>query len=108
VRCGMLIKSVTGLELAGSVTSWHGDNLPIVEAGTELVVKFRFPCLFASGAYFMNAGVQGMIGEEHVYLDRWIDGIMFKVMHESGRLATTTMDLDIRPDIRVMHGVTEQ
>lgn len=108
VRCGMLIKSVTGLELAGSVTSWHGDNLPIVEAGTELMVKFRFPCLFASGAYFMNAGVQGMIGEEHIYLDRWIDGIMFKVMHESGRLATTTMDLDIRPDIHVMHGVTAQ
>lgn len=108
VRCGMLIKSVTGLELAGSVTSWHGDNLPIVEAGTEIVVKFRFPCLFASGAYFMNAGVQGMIGEEHIYLDRWIDGIMFKVMHESGRLATTTMDLDIRPDIHVMHGVTAQ
>lgn len=108
VRCGMLIKSVTGLELAGSVTSWHGDNLPFVEAGTELVVKFRFPCLFASGAYFMNAGVQGMIGEEHVYLDRWIDGIMFKVIHEPGRLATTTMDLDIKPDIHVLHGVTTQ
>lgn len=108
VRCGMLIKSVTGLELAGSVTSWHGDNLPFVEAGTELMVRFRFPCLFASGAYFMNAGVQGMIGEEHVYLDRWIDGIMFKVIHEPGRLATTTMDLDIKPDIRVMHGVTAQ
>jgi len=108
VRCGMLIKSVTGLELAGSVTSWHGDNLPIVEAGTELMVKFRFPCLFSSGAYFMNAGVQGMIGEEHIYLDRWIDGIMFKVIHEPGRLATTTMDLDIKPDIRVMHGVTAQ
>lgn len=105
VRCGMLIKSVTGLELAGSVTSWYGDNLPVVDAGAELVVKFRFPCLFASGAYFMNAGVQGMVGEEHVYLDRWIDGIMFKVMHEPGRLATTTMDLDITSDIRVMQGV---
>jgi lipopolysaccharide transport system ATP-binding protein len=108
VRCGMLIKSVTGLELAGSVTSWYGDNLPVVEAGTELVVKFRFPCLFASGAYFMNAGVQGMIGEEHVYLDRWIDGIMFKVIHEPGRLATTTMDLDIKPEIRIMQGVVAQ
>lgn len=108
VRCGMLIKSVTGLELAGSVTSWHGDNLPFVDAGTELVVEFRFPCLFASGAYFMNAGVQGMLGEEHLYLDRWIDGIMFKVVHEPGRLATTTMDLDIKPDIRVMHGVAAQ
>ncbi len=108
VRCGMLIKSVTGLELAGSVTSWYGDNLPVVEAGTELVVKFRFPCLFASGAYFMNAGVQGMIGEEHIYLDRWIDGLMFKVIHEPGRLATTTMDLNIQPDICVMHGVATQ
>jgi lipopolysaccharide transport system ATP-binding protein len=107
-RCGMLIKSVTGLELAGSVTSWHGDNLPLVEAGTELMVRFRFPCLFLSGAYFMNAGVQGMVGEEQVYLDRWIDGIMFKVIHEPGRLATTTMDLDIKPEIRVMHGVTAQ
>ena len=101
VRCGMLIKAVTGLDLAGCVTSWHGDDLPKVEAGSELEVRFRFPCLFASGAYFLNAGVQGSLAGEDVYLDRWIDGAMFKVLHEDGRLATTTMDLDIRPEIRV-------
>lgn len=101
VRCGMLIKTVTGLELAGCITSWHGESLPRVEAGSELEVRFRFPCLFASGTYFLNAGVQGTLGSEHVYLDRWIDGAMFKVIHEPRRLATTTVDLDIRPEVRV-------
>ena len=108
VRCGMLIKTITGLDLAGCVTSWFGDSLPHVPAGAELEVLFRFPCLFASGAYFLNAGVQGCLGEEHVYLDRWIDGAMFKVIHEPGRLATTTMDLDIKPEVRVTQSVSVQ
>ena len=106
VRCGMLIKTVTGLELAGCITSWRGDSLPNVDAGAELDVRFRFPCLFASGAYFLNAGVQGSVGGAHVYLDRWIDGAMFKVLHEPGRLATTVMDIGIRPEIHVANGVT--
>ena len=102
VRCGMLIKSVTGLDLAGCVTSWAGSSLAWVDAGTVLEVRFRFPCMFASGAYFLNAGVQGRLGEEEVYLDRWIDAVMFKVIHEPGRLATTTIDLDIAPELVVM------
>lgn len=101
VRCGMLIKGVTGLELAGCVTSWMGDSLSWVEAGSELEVRFRFPCMFSSGAYFMNAGVQGCLDGEEVYLDRWIDVLMFKVIHEPGRLSTTTIDLDIAPTIGI-------
>lgn len=99
VRCGMLIKSVTGLDLAGCVTAWGADSLSWVDAGAMLEVRFRFPCMFASGAYFLNAGVQGCLDEEEVYLDRVIDAVMFKVIHEPGRLATTTMDLDIIPSI---------
>ena len=101
VRCGMLIKSVTGLELAGCVTSWTGENLPLVGANDEITVRFRFRCSFASGSYFLNAGVQGRLGEEEIYLDRWIDAAMFKVIHEPGRLTTTIMDLDISPEINV-------
>lgn len=99
VRCGMLIKTVTGLDLAGSVTSWEADSIAWVEAGSVLEVSFRFPCLFASGAYFLNAGVQGAVDGQDVYLDRWIDATMFKVIHEPGRLTTTTMDIDIVPAI---------
>ncbi|MGB3462372.1 MAG: ABC transporter ATP-binding protein [Rhodanobacter lindaniclasticus] len=102
VRCGMLIKNVTGLDLAGSVTSWAENSLTWVNAGTVLDVRFRFPCMFASGAYFLNAGVQGCLGEEEVYLDRWIDVVMFKVIHEPGRLTTTTIDLDITPALEIV------
>ena len=105
VRCGMLIKSVTGLDLAGCVTSWVGSSVAWVDAGTVFEVRFRFPCMFASGAYFLNAGVQGRLGEEEVYLDRWIDAVMFKVIHEPGRLATTTIDLDIAPELVIMSAV---
>jgi lipopolysaccharide transport system ATP-binding protein len=105
VRCGMLIKSITGLELAGCVSSWRGESLPEVAAGVELEARFRFPCMFAPGAYFMNAGVQGIVGDEHIYLDRWIDGAIFKVAHAPGRLATTTIDLGIKPEIRVLTDV---
>jgi lipopolysaccharide transport system ATP-binding protein len=101
VRCGMLIKNVTGLDLAGCVTSWAGNSLAWVDAGTVLEVRFRFPCMFASGAYFLNAGVQGCLDEEEVYLDRWIDAAMFKVIHEPGRLTTTTIDLDVAPTIEI-------
>jgi len=101
IRCGMLIKNITGLDLAGCVTSWAGDSIACVDAGTVIEVRFRFPCMFASGAYFLNAGVQGCLNEEEVYLDRWVDAVMFKVIHEPGRLATTTIDLDIAPTIKI-------
>lgn len=105
IRCGMLIKNITGLDLAGCVTSWAGDSIACVDAGTVIEVRFRFPCMFASGAYFLNAGVQGCLNEEEVYLDRWVDAVMFKVIHEPGRLATTTIDLDIAPAIQVTTAV---
>jgi len=101
IRCGMLIKTVTGLDLAGSVTSWGADSIAWVEPGSVLEVCFRFPCMFTSGAYFLNAGVQGEVDGQDVYLDRWIDATMFKVIHEPGRLATTTVDLDIAPAVEV-------
>ena len=102
VRCGMLIKTVTGLDLAGCVTSWDGDQFSNVPAGHLFEVRFRFPCMFASGAYFLNAGVMGRVGEEEIYLDRWIDVAMFKVIHQPRRLTTTTMDLDMDPDVRMV------
>ncbi|TAM36278.1 MAG: ABC transporter ATP-binding protein [Rhodanobacter sp.] len=101
IRCGMLIKSVSGLELAGSVTSWEAEGITWVDADSVLEVRFRFPCMFASGAYFLNAGVQGSLNGEDIYLDRWIDATMFKVIHQPGRLATTKMDLGIVPEIEV-------
>lgn len=108
VRFGMLIKNVKGLDLAGCATSREMERLSWVDAGTVLEVRFRFPCMFSSDTYFMNAGVQGRLGEEDIYLDRVIDAVMFKVIHEPGRLATTMVDLDIIPTVEVKEPVELQ
>ena len=102
VRCGMLIKNVTGLDLAGCVTSALGDSLLHVVKGTKIAVRFCFPCSFAPGAYFLNAGVLGCVDLGEEYMDRWIDVAVFKVVERSGRLATTAVDLGICPQIDIL------
>ena len=93
VRFGMLIKSLTGVELAGAVSATPEHAIAWVDPGTETKVSFEFDCRRAPGAYFMNAGVQGRVGEEEAYLDRRIDAVMFKVMPGTDRLATGFIDL---------------
>ncbi|HEV2679359.1 MAG TPA: ABC transporter ATP-binding protein [Rhodanobacter sp.] len=92
VRFGMLIKTVSGLELGGAITSQSVDAIDFVEAGTTVSVKFRFRCLLAPGTYFLNAGIRGRVGEEETFLDRVIDAVLFRVSPETGRLATGYVD----------------
>jgi lipopolysaccharide transport system ATP-binding protein len=101
VRCGMLFKSTTGLELAGAVTSLPADAIVAVAAGQELRVRFRFRCLLVPGAYFANAGVLGTDGEGEHYLDRRIDAVMFRVIPDLTRLATGYVDLDTSSEVEL-------
>src|SRR3546814_3428792 len=64
VRCGMLIRSVTGVELAGAATSTADNAIGLVERGSTLEVRFRFRCLLAPGAYFVNAGVLAALEQD--------------------------------------------
>ncbi|OOG51066.1 ABC transporter ATP-binding protein [Rhodanobacter sp. C01] len=93
VRFGMLIKTLTGVELAGAVSARTEQTIIWVEQGAQFKVSFEFDCRLAPGAYFMNAGVQGRVGEEETYLDRRIDALMFKVMPRTDRLSTGFIDL---------------
>lgn len=95
VRCGMLFRTVTGLELAGGVSALAGEGVELVEAGQCLQARFPFRCLLAPGTYFANAGVLGLQGEGEQYLDRRIDAIMFRVMPDTERLATGLVDLGV-------------
>lgn len=95
VRCGMMLKSVTGVELCGAVTATPEHALPVVDAGTRLAVAFRFRCQLAPGTYFLNAGVLARLEEGEAYLDRRLDAAMFRVMPEPGRLGTGMVDMDV-------------
>jgi lipopolysaccharide transport system ATP-binding protein len=97
VRFGMLIKSVSGLELGGAVTSGALDAIEVVEPGTSVRVRFRFRCLLAPGIYFLNAGVRGRVGEEETFLDRVVDAFTFRVLPDPGRLATGFVDFHVQP-----------
>lgn len=96
VRCGMMIRTVTGIEIGGCVTSLPDEQLH-ADAGAMLKVRFRFRCLLAPGIYFLNAGVLARVGNEETFLDRRIDVAMFRVLHKEGRLATGSVDLEMEP-----------
>jgi lipopolysaccharide transport system ATP-binding protein len=102
VRCGMMIRSLTGIEIGGSVTSQSKDSVSIVESGDIVHVRFRFRCLLAPGTYFLNAGVLAGSSEGEDYVDRRIDVAMFRVMAHNGRLATGFVDLDVVPQLSVI------
>ncbi|HVJ62601.1 MAG TPA: ABC transporter ATP-binding protein [Tahibacter sp.] len=102
VRCGMLIKTVSGLELGGAVTAQPADAIEHVEAGAELEVSFRLRNLLAPGTYFLNAGVLGASDEGEIYLDRHIDIAMFRVLPQPERLATALVDFDVRSTVTLI------
>lgn len=101
VRCGMMIRSMTGVEVGGAATSLRQDALTLVESGDVLDVSFRFRCLLGPGTYFLNAGVLAALGEGEEYVDRRIDVSMFRVMPALDRLATGFIDLDVEPRLSV-------
>ncbi len=98
VRFGMMVKTVTGVELGGAATAPEGEGLPLVKAGTDATARFRFRCLLAPGTYFLNAGIVGLIGEHEQYLAREVDALMIRVLPDPDRLATGLVDLDVRPE----------
>ncbi|WP_266183419.1 ABC transporter ATP-binding protein [Dyella humicola] len=100
VRFGMLIKTLTGLELGGGATNLP-RAIPAIEAGGEMEVRFRFRCLLDGGTYFLNAGVLANVGGEETYIDRLIDAAMFRVMPEPERTATGLVDFCVVPDVVV-------
>jgi lipopolysaccharide transport system ATP-binding protein len=106
VRFGMMIKTLTGVEIAGSVSALVNDALEWVDAGTSFAIRFEFTCALTAGTYFMNAGVLGRLREEETYLDRRIDTVMFRVMPSASGLSTGFVDLVDNVDVSVALGIT--
>ena len=103
VRCGMMIRSLTGVEVGGAASMTPQHSIPLVDATESLVVRFTFRCLLHPGVYFLNAGVLGAVGEGEEYLDRLVDAVMFRVMPSATRLATGFVDLlECTPEVAVV------
>lgn len=92
VRCGMLIKTIKGIELGGIVTHPKGKGIEYLEAGTVLKVVFHFRTLLNSGAYFLNAGIVGTLDGEEGYLHRIIDAFMFRIEPDENKFFSGYID----------------
>jgi lipopolysaccharide transport system ATP-binding protein len=93
----MLIKTVTGFELAGAASSSPQNAIDSIHAGTTVLVKFPFKCLLHPAVYFMNVGVLGVIDGVEVYLHRIIDVSMLRVQAGDNLRATGIVDLFSEP-----------
>jgi len=99
VRFGMMIKTITGLELGGAASTPAGMSELITAPGDVLTARFRFRAMLTPGVYFLNAGVTAQDVDGETYLDRLIDVAMFRVMPDEQRLATGTIDFHVAPEI---------
>ena len=103
VRFGMLIKTISGLELGGAVSAPSiGRGISYIGPGTTVNVEFRFVCNLNPGTYYLNAGVQGASGDEDTYLHRILDIFMFKVMPIADDTATAVIDFKCTTEINPM------
>lgn len=96
VRFGMLIKTMSGVELGGGVSHSPDKAIEVIRPKTIMQVDFTFHCYLLPGVYFLNAGVVGSVDGQETYLHRCIDVAMFRVQPETGILATTIVDFHIQ------------
>lgn len=96
VRAGNMIKSRTGIELAGLHSHHFGESIEFVESGSVLEFVYRFKCIFLPGHYFMNTGVVTNVNMEEAFLHRIVDAIAFKVIASPDR--TVAGIVDASPD----------
>lgn len=99
VGFGMLIKTVSGLEIGGATTAFGDDVIERVEGGKSIRVRFKFRCNLQEGVYFLNAGIYGVIEGERAFLHRLIDASMFRVQADGDKNRTGIVDFLIEPEI---------
>ncbi|GLQ88079.1 ABC transporter ATP-binding protein [Dyella flagellata] len=102
VRFGLMVKTVSGFEIGGGASALQQDAIAVIDRGTRIKASFRFTCRLAAGAYFLNAGVVGLVGEGETFLCRQVDAMMFRVMPDPNRLATGLVNLGIDPKIEFL------
>jgi lipopolysaccharide transport system ATP-binding protein len=92
LRCGMLLKTISGVELGGMTTHPIGQGIEYVTPGTVLKVNFRFHTRLTPGVYFLNAGVVGWLDETEEFIHRIIDAIMFRIEPQTDSLVNGYID----------------
>ncbi|MCC6193138.1 MAG: ABC transporter ATP-binding protein [Burkholderiales bacterium] len=95
VRCGMMIKTTSGVELGGGTYPEVGAGQDAVAAGAHARLRFAFQCLVFPGTYFLNAGLMGEVDGIDTYLHRLVDVVAFRVLPARTRRASGYVDFAV-------------
>lgn len=100
IRFGMLIKTVSGIELGGALSMGRANpSLVQADPGSAYRVEFSFQCALNPGTYFLNVGTTGKVNGEEVYLHRLVDAAMFRVQVDGPGIATGIIDFSCMPHV---------
>ncbi|ELR65070.1 Teichoic acid export ATP-binding protein TagH [Photobacterium marinum] len=99
VRFGMLIKTLSGVELGGAASSTPNNCIEHIDICETKEIKFSFDCQLNPGVYFLNAGVMGHVDRAETYLHRLIDIAMFRVIPEVEILSTGIIDFQCTSEV---------
>jgi len=99
VRFGMLIKTVSGLELGGAISAANlAASIQDVPEGSLIHVEFNFKCLLNAGVYFLNAGVIALQNGYEIHLHRVLDIKMFRVLPDASAISAGYVDFEFSSD----------
>jgi lipopolysaccharide transport system ATP-binding protein len=79
LKCSMMLKTMTGIELAGALGTGDSDSMVHVAEGQVLDVCFEFRCSLIKGDYFINVGVVEEQFGTYRFVHRIIDALHIKV-----------------------------
>ncbi|MEP9318839.1 ABC transporter ATP-binding protein [Pseudomonas sp. LABIM340] len=94
VRFGMLLKTTSGIELGGAVSSSLGNQGQSYHSGEKIEAEFSFTCNLNTGIYYLNAGVVGVQAGKETYLHRHLDLAIFRVIPVSNNRVTCHIDFN--------------
>ena len=99
-RFGMLIKTLTGIELGGRASFDRKLPGPDYPNGAIVSLAYEFNCGLGPGSYFINAGVNGLVDGDRRSLHRIMDAVMFQVTPDDDDTLNGTVDFDIQVSVR--------
>jgi lipopolysaccharide transport system ATP-binding protein len=105
VRCGMMIKSTSGLELGGGTWPPAAPFDKELAEGTRLQLRFDFRCQLFPGMYFLNVGLMGEAGGTDTYLHRLVDALAFRVQPDASRRHSGYVDFNVEAQVSMERGI---
>lgn len=100
IKFGMLIKTLTGVELGGASTAVEKDSIKAIKAGETKEISFSFKASLLPGTYFINTGASGLVDGERTFLHRITDAYMFKILPNTTLKETGLVDFNITSRIK--------